>query len=194
MRGPFIAIAMAFLWAVPALADTVAPQAAATVSPAQHRADQLDILFAKLHQATDAAAAKTIEQNIWALWMVSDSPTAEVLLQQATKALDDGAWEPSLAILNRLIGAYPDYAEAWNKRATLYFAMGRYDESLADIVKVLDLEPRHFGALSGRGMIFEKRKDYAAAIDAFREALGIDPNLDGAKSAVEALEKIERPI
>ncbi|MBI2718276.1 MAG: tetratricopeptide repeat protein [Rhizobiales bacterium] len=199
MRGQIAGLAVAVFLSGPGFAGTAESLTAVTVpavtvSPAERRAEQLDALFARLHRETNTDAAKATEQSIWVLWMASDSPTAEVLLQQATKAMNDGAFDPSLKILNRLIGAYPDFAEAWNKRATLYFAMGRYDDSLADIDKVLDLEPRHFGALSGRGMIFEKQKNFGAAIDAFREALGIDPNLAGAKAAVEELEKIERPI
>ena len=126
--------------------------------------------------------------------MASDSPTAEILLRQATRAMNDGAPEPALAILNRLTGAYPDFAEAWNKRATLHFLMGNYDASLADIDKVLDLEPRHFGALSGRGMIHQRQKNYGAAISAFEEALAINPNMPSVKEAVKALEKIEQGI
>jgi tetratricopeptide (TPR) repeat protein len=159
--------------------------------PAEIRADRLDVLFAKLHRGTDAQAS---ERDIWAIWMTSDSPTAEVLLQQATRAMDAGALDQSRLILDRLIGAYPDFAEAWNKRATLNFVTGRYDESLADIDKVLELEPRHFGALSGRGMIYERQKKYGQALDAFLEALAINPNMDAVKDAVKALEKLETPI
>jgi tetratricopeptide (TPR) repeat protein len=116
------------------------------------------------------------------------------LLQQATRAMNDGAPEPALAILNRLVGAQPDFAEAWNKRATLHFLMGNYEASLADIDKVLDLEPRHFGALSGRGMIYQRQKKYGAALAAFNDALAINPNMPSVKDAVQALEKLEQRI
>lgn len=162
--------------------------------PAEIRADLLDRLFAKLHTASKPEDSRSTEQGIWELWMASDSPTAEVLLKQATRAMGDGANPQALAMLNRLIGAEPEYAEAWNKRATLYFAMGRYDESLKDIEHVLDLEPRHFGALAGRGMIRQRQKKYAEARAAFEEALSMNPGMEQIRAAVKALDKIERGI
>lgn len=201
MRGLLFSLLMIIAGAVPALADenrdagVVGPPAPVVrKSPAEIRSETLDRLFAKLHQEDDGERAKTIEQGIWKIWMTDDSPTAEVLLQQGTRAMNDGAPEQSLTIFNRLIGAYPDFAEAWNKRATLYFLMKKYPESLADIEKVLDLEPRHFGALSGRGMIYQRQKNYAAALDAYRDALAVNPTMEAAKDAVTQLEKLERGI
>ncbi len=100
----------------------------------------------------------------------------------------------SLKILDQLIAGNPGFAEAWNKRATLYFNMGRLDDSLADIEKVLDLEPRHFGALSGRGMIYMHQKKFPKALDAYKDALGMNPTMESAKDAVKALEKFQQPI
>ena len=197
MRRSLLLPLILALLASPSLADgSREPETTAAVQvprkpPAEIRADRLDVLFAKLHRGTDPAAS---ERDIWAIWMTSDLPTAEVLLQQATRAMDAGALDQSRLILDRLIGAYPDFAEAWNKRATLNFVVGRYDQSLADIAKVLDLEPRHFGALSGRGMIYERQKKYGAALDAFLEALAINPNMEAVKDAVKTLEKLETPI
>ena len=200
MRGMLLSFVLSLLIAVPALAEearesaTIAVDPAAKKSPAEMRSERLDQLFAQLHRATSEDDMKAAEQDIWSIWMAADSPTAEVLLQQATKAMNEGAPEQSLNILNRLIGAYPDYTEAWNKRATLYFLMGNYQASLADIDKVLDLEPRHFGALSGRGMIYQRQKNYTAALEAFRSVLAINPHMPSAQDAVKALEKIEQGI
>lgn len=163
-------------------------------SPAELRADQLDRLFARLHTAKDRDDAQTVEQNIWQLWMASDSPTAEVLLRQATLAMGDRANTESLKILDQLVAAEPNFAEAWNKRATLYFNMGRLDDSLSDIEKVLDLEPRHFGALSGRAMIYMHQKKFVQALGAYKEALGMNPSMESAKEAIKALEKFQQPI
>ena len=150
------------------------------------RSESLDRLFASLHTAGAEANAKTLEKKIWDLWMASDSPTAEVLLRQASKATDEGAPEEALKILDKLVERYPDFAEAWNRRATLYYLMRRYDAALADIEKVLELEPRHFGALAGRGHdLPERKKNYAAAIDAYREALTMNPLMEGPKEALE---------
>lgn len=160
--------------------------------PAELRADQLDTLFAHLRQP--GIAPKPVEAKIWALWAASDSPTAEVLLAQAQRAINDGAPAEALSILNQLVTAYPDFAEAWNRRATLYFMMKRYDQSLADIDKVLDLEPRHFGALSGKGMILERQKKYTQARAAYEEALAVNPNLEQVKDALKELDRVEQGI
>jgi tetratricopeptide (TPR) repeat protein len=160
--------------------------------PAELRADQLDTLFAHLHQP--GIAPGPVEAKIWALWGASDSPTAEVLLTQAQRAINDGAPAEALSILNRVIATYPDFAEAWNKRATLYFMMKRYDQSLADIDKVLDLEPRHFGALAGKGLILERQKKYSQARTAYEDALAVNPNLEQVKDALKSLDRMEQGI
>ncbi|WP_421694223.1 tetratricopeptide repeat protein [Aestuariivirga sp.] len=162
------------------------------VKPAEARAEQLDILFGRLHQ--QGVQSGPVEERIWQLWSASDSPTAEVLLQQGQRAIEAGAPAEAMSILNRLIGAYPDYAEAWNKRATLYFMMKRYDAALKDIDQVLSLEPRHFGALAGKGMIFEREKKYSAARTAYEEALAVNPNLEQVKAAVKELDRLEQGI
>jgi tetratricopeptide (TPR) repeat protein len=158
------------------------------------REETLDRLFASLHKASDEQAAKAKEEKIWELWSRSDSPTAEVLLGQAVVAMNAAENAASLEILDRIIAAYPSYAEAWNKRATLQFMLGNYDASLRDIDKVLDLEPRHFGALAGRGMIYQRQEKWGPALDAFREALKMNPNMTGVKNAIQELEKRERDI
>ena len=124
----------------------------------------LDRLFASLHKASDEQAAKAVEEKIWELWSRFDSPTAEVLLGQAVVAMGASENAASLEILDRIVASYPTYAEAWNKRATLHFALGNYEASLRDIDKVLDLEPRHFGALAGRGMIYQRQENWTAAL------------------------------
>jgi tetratricopeptide (TPR) repeat protein len=179
--------------AVEAPAPEAAPaEAQVQKKPAEIRAEQLDILFARLHKSD--ASADAIQQKIQALWGASDSPTAEVLLQQAQKAIEAGAPAEAMSILDRLIGANPDFAEAWNKRATLYFMMKRDDASLKDIEKVLDLEPRHFGALAGKGMILKRQKKYSAAREAFEDALAINPTLEQVKAAIKELERLEQGI
>ena len=160
--------------------------------PAEIRAEQLDILFANLRKP--GVESESIEQKIWSLWNASDSPTAEVLLQQATRAIEAGAPAEALSILDTLVGSFPGYAEAWNKRATLYYMMKRDDQALADIAHVLDLEPRHFGALAGKGMILERQKKYSEARAAYEEALAVNPNLEQVKSALKELDRVEQGI
>jgi tetratricopeptide (TPR) repeat protein len=197
MRAALIALLLLSLASPPAPAEEAREPAAETIkkqSPAEARAETLDRLFARLHQVKSGDEAQLAEQAIWQLWMRSDSPTAELLLKQATEAMNKAQFDASLAVLDRLVAVHPDFAEAWNKRATLYFMMGRYEESLADIDKVLDIEPRHFGALSGRGMIYRQEGKYSDALAAFRDALAVNPSMGSVRNAVEELEKLEQPI
>lgn len=198
-RGLLILFA-AVLLALPAEAQSARDQApepipaVARLKPAVIRAEQLDKLFARLIKSGDSGEAQKIEQSIWSLWMTSDSPTADALLAQAMKASAADETGAALAILDNVIEVHPNYAEAWNKRATVYFLIGRFNDSLSDIDKVLELEPRHFGALSGRGMIKRQQGDIAAARAAFEEALGFNPHMEGVKRALEEIEAEERPI
>lgn len=172
------------------VSNTPAPK----LSAQETREVALDRLFASLHKASDEQAAKAVEHKIWELWSRFDSPTAEVLLGQAVVAMGASENTASLEILDRVVASYPTYAEAWNKRATLHFALGNYDASLRDIDKVLDLEPRHFGALAGRGMIYQQQKNWTAALNAYREALSMNPSMTGVKNAVQELSKRERDV
>lgn len=169
-----------------------ATSSAAALKPADLRAEQLDRLFAQLRKPD--VSGEVIEQRIWQLWSSSDSPTAEALLQQSQRAIEARAPAEALAILDRLVGAYPEFAEAWNKRATLYFIIDRYDASLHDIDRVLDLEPRHFGALAGRGMILMRQKKYAEARAAYEQALAVNPTLESAREAISQIDRIEQGI
>ena len=164
------------------------------LSAQEIREESLDRLFASLRKASGEQAAKATEEKIWELWSRSDSATAEVLLGQAVVAMGAADNAASLEILDRIIAAYPTYAEAWNKRATLHFMIGNYNTSLSDIAKVLDLEPRHFGALAGRGMIYQRQGKWSEALSAFREALSMNPNMVGVKNAVQELSKREQDI
>lgn len=177
---------------LPDAPGTAAAPVEKPLKPAEKRAEQLDILFAHLRRP--GISSEPVEQKIWALWSASDSPTAEVLLQQAGRAIAGRSPAEAMSILDRLIGAYPDFAEAWNKRATLYFMMKRYDAALKDIEKVVDLEPRHFGALAGKGMILERQKKYSAAREAYQQALAVNPTLEQVKSALKELDRMEQGI
>lgn len=193
MRPILLFVALTAL-ALPALAqdapDAVVPPE--REKPSEIRADQLDTLFARLHQP--GAQGEALEERIWQLWSSSDSPTAEALLQQSERAIAARAPAEALSILDRLTTAYPDFAEAWNKRATLYFLMKRYDASLRDIDRVLELEPRHFGALSGKGMILLNQKKYAEARAAYEEALAVNPTLERAQEALDEIDRLEQGI
>jgi len=98
-------------------------------------------------------------------------------------------FEVALALLDKLVELQPDWAEAWNKRATVRYLVDDYEGSMADIAHVLKLEPRHFGALSGMGMILERRGFREDALRAYRRALAIAPHLDSLRNSVDRLTK-----
>lgn len=155
----------------------------------------LDSLFGKLHRAQSPERARVLAGAIWKLWNRAGTPTGNILLVQAEKAMQAGQKRVAGAILSTIIDQYPDFAEAWNKRATLRFLTGDYQGSIADIKQVLKREPRHFGALSGLGLIYRRQGHRKLALKAFRRALAIHPHLPAAKRAVKALAgKVEQDI
>jgi tetratricopeptide (TPR) repeat protein len=155
-------------------------------------ADQTDArlvpLFAELKEAVGRDAASPIEAAIWEIWGQSGSPLVDALLAEGESLLaaDDAAG--ALAVFDRLVALAPDFAEGWNKRATTLYVLGRYVDSEADIARVLALEPRHFGALSGLGLCEARRDRLLEAVAAFQRALAVDPNLSGARDSIRNLQ------
>jgi tetratricopeptide (TPR) repeat protein len=152
----------------------------------------LDFLFGALKAAPDEASAKHVEARIWALWLQTPSDTAALLMARAKIAMDAQQTDVAMKLLDAVIKLRPDYVEAWNRRATLYYLQNDYARSLADIEQVLAREPRHFGALAGLGMIMQDVGDDKRALDAFRKALTINPHLEKVPELVKTLsEKVE---
>jgi tetratricopeptide (TPR) repeat protein len=156
------------------------------------RSRNLDFLFGALKAAPDAASAKQVENRIWALWTASGSDTANLLMTRTKAAIDGKDLELALQLLDAVIKIRPDYVEAWNRRATIRYMRKEYGDALLDIRQVLTREPRHFGALSGLGMILQEFGDDKRALDAFRRALAIHPHLQKIPDMVKSLtEKVE---
>jgi tetratricopeptide (TPR) repeat protein len=156
------------------------------------RTKNLDFLFEALKIAPDAESAKLVEGRIWALWSVSGSDTTDLLMTRVKTAADGKDFNLAIELLNAVIELRPDYVEAWNKRATLYFLNKDYENSLADLRQVLAREPRHFGALSGLGIIMQEFGEDKLALEAFRRALAVNPYLPKIPDYVKTLsEKVE---
>jgi tetratricopeptide (TPR) repeat protein len=156
------------------------------------RSRGLDFLFGALKAAPDAASAKHVEARIWALWLQTPSDTAALLMLRAKAAMDARQMDVAQKLLDAVVKLRPDYIEAWNRRATLYYLRNDYAHSLEDIEQVLVREPRHFGALAGLGMIMQDLGDEKRALDAFRKALAINPHLEKVPELVKTLsEKVE---
>jgi tetratricopeptide (TPR) repeat protein len=152
----------------------------------------LDTLFAALKIAPDEESAKAIEQRIWALWMNPGSDTCSLLMTRVKVATDAKDYDLALKLLNAIVEIKPDYVEAWNRRATIYYLKNDFGHAIADIREVLAREPRHFGALSGLGMMLQELGDDKDALTAYREALAVDPHLEHIPDVVKTLaEKVE---
>jgi tetratricopeptide (TPR) repeat protein len=148
---------------------------------------RLGELFRSLQADPAGPAAHAIEDDIWAIWIAHDDPGLESRMQQAIAAIAQRRLAEAEARLDALVAAAPGWAEAWNKRATLYYLTRRDAESIADIRRTLELEPRHFGAICGFGQICLRHGEVAAAAEAFAAALAINPHLDSVRAVLAQL-------
>jgi tetratricopeptide (TPR) repeat protein len=156
------------------------------------RVYNLNTLFDALKVAPDAQSAKAIEERIWAVWVVSGSDTCNLLMGRARAAADEKDYDLAIKLLNAVVELKPDYIEGWNRRATIYYLKKDYAHSIADIREVLSREPRHFGALSGLGLILQEIGDDKHALEAYRRVLAIDPRQEHVAETVKSLsEKVE---
>jgi tetratricopeptide (TPR) repeat protein len=152
----------------------------------------LDTLFGALKVAPDEASAKAIEDHIWAIWIASGSDTCDLLMSRVKDVTDDKDYDLAIKLLDAIVAIKPDYVEAWNRRATVYYLKRDYGHALADIREVLVREPRHFGALAGLGLILQDIGDDKHALEAYRGALAIDPHLQNLPDVIKSLtEKVE---
>ncbi len=155
--------------------------------PAVAQTAKLDALFEQLLTAT-VEESQTIEQEIWIEWSKSGSPAMDLLLERGRNAMAQGATNVAIDHFTALIDHAPEFAEGWNARATAYYQAGDFGPSVADIGQVLTLNPRHFGALSGLGTIFEELERPTQALEVYRAALAIHPHQAGVLEAVERLQ------
>ena len=154
-----------------------------------------DDLFSWLKLTSDVQEARLIEGLIWTLWFESGSPDIDRLIEAGNDAMGAGRYEDALARFTRVIERDPASSEGWNRRATLYYLMGNFDASVRDIQETLAREPRHFGALSGLGLINSALERWDSAVKAYEAALRVNPFLPGAKKNVEDLrKKLEQDI
>ena len=194
-----LVLALATLLTIPALAPVSAEPGSWADAPDKlpraargDRIKNLDFLFEALKAAPDADSAKLVENRIWALWFASGSDTCDLLMTRVKTANDEKDLTLALQLLDAVIELKPDYTEAWNRRATIYFANKEYGKSLADLRQVLAREPRHFGALTGLGVIMQELGEDKLALEAFRRALVVNPHLQKIPEFVKSLtEKVE---
>lgn len=137
--------------------------------------ERLDTLFAKLRRERDDAKALLIAAQIKTIWAQSGSATIDLLMQWATKAMVEKRYASALDFLNEAIALDSDYAEAWNRRATVYYLQKDYQHAMYDINRTLELEPRHFGALTSMAIILRRTGLKHQALEAYQKALDVYP-------------------
>ena len=152
---------------------------------------RLNNLFERLRVTQDLAEARGIEGTIWEIWTESENANVNLAMLIGIASMHAGQLGTALNKFNEVIQLAPDFAEGWNKRATIFYLMKKFDQSVNDIAQTLKLEPRHFGALSGLGLINQAIGQNKAAIKAFEHALDLNPHLPGLKEKVTKMKKLE---
>ena len=151
----------------------------------ENSSQALDTLFFKLRNAKSLAEAQTVEQIIWSKWNKYKDPSLSEKLELGIRQMHNKNLKKALVTFTKIIEEAPDFSEALNKRATTYFLLQEYQASLLDIKATLTLEPRHFGAISGMGLIFMKSGEYRRSLLMFRKVLEIYPLSISAKANIE---------
>lgn len=150
---------------------------------------RLDELFATLHSSEDAMVRQRTILTIWEIWFESDREDIDGLMEEGGNALRFGQLERAEQIFTQVIEISPEFSEGWNRRATVRYYQRDYTGSLDDIKRTLTLEPRHFGAIWGRGMILVLQRNFTGAIRAFEQLLEINPYSRDAIRRIELLKK-----
>jgi len=135
----------------------------------------VDELLDRLAQP-DLRNAHVVEQEVYQRWSISGSATADYLLRRGREALEAEDYEAALTHLSALVDHAPEFAEGWNARATLFFELQAFGQAIADIQRVLALEPRHFGALAGLGLMLEDMGELELALEAMEAAYAANPH------------------
>jgi len=168
--------------------DPPAPPPAATTPPvAVTREARLDQLFADLKRERNEKAAERIAGRIWGEWFQSGSASIDLMMQWSQKAMDDQKFDVALDFLDQVVVLQPKYAEGWNRRATVHYMMKNFGKSMSDIDQTLQLEPRHFGALSGLAQIMAATGHKQSALEAWQKVLAIYPMMRSAQDQVATL-------
>jgi tetratricopeptide (TPR) repeat protein len=135
----------------------------------------------------DRAVRILAEAALWEVWSRSGDKEIDRLFAAGVQELSEGRWDDAVTTFTKVIARKPEFAEGWNKRATVYYLMGEYQKSLADCDEVMKRNPFHYGALSGYGMIYGQLDQPLRALEFYEQALGVNPNLDGVRNAIEIL-------
>ncbi|MEO8740627.1 MAG: hypothetical protein ABI537_13125 [Casimicrobiaceae bacterium] len=177
--------------ALPALASTDATARAEAASRLGEVGTMADAaLLARALRDPDEDVRESAEKALWRLWARSGNAEVDALYATGVRQMSAGDLEQSIATFTRIIKLKPDFAEAWNKRATLYFLVGELRKSLADCDEVVKRNPYHFGVLAGYAQIYVRMEYYDRALDYSRRALEVNPNMNAVRRNIELLERL----
>jgi tetratricopeptide (TPR) repeat protein len=130
------------------------------------------------------------EQGLWLLWTRSGDAEVDREMARATELMQAGRHDEAISILSQVVKKKPDFAEGWNRRATVYYLVGEYQKSIADCDEVLKRNPKHFGALSGLGQIYLRLERYEESLKWFHRALEVNPNMIGVEINIREVEEL----
>ena len=167
------------------------------MSPAHsdQNAPRLVALFDRLNHTSDLTEAAAVSRRIWETWYESANDEVTALMSQGEKHLLSRQYGIAAGVFSQVIDLDPNFAEGWNRRATVYYLMGEYQRATEDVNATLKLEPRHFGALSGQGMIYMQLGQKELAIEFMERALEVNPHMSGVKKNIRLIKKqIEKEI
>ena len=150
---------------------------------------ELEVLFTRLKETQDAEDVKIISQKIWNNWYQNKDPEIEFLMDQGELSMRRSDYANAIEIYTQIINNAPQFAEGWNRRATIFYLMGEFGLSTKDVAKTLELEPRHYGALSGQGFIYIELENIDLALEYFKKALEINPHMPHIRKRVDELRK-----
>jgi tetratricopeptide (TPR) repeat protein len=174
----YLKIFLIFLFVTPAFAN-------------QSHEKKLDNLFKKLKSINDITSARKIENKIWDLWTTHPSEESLTeLLDKGSMYMSQNQLTSAHNVFSKAIELDPNWAEAWNKRATVFYLIGEFQKSQEDIDKVLELEERHFGALAGQGLVNIRLKNYEKAIKSYKKAQKIYPSMKSPKIMIKQIEEL----
>ena len=143
---------------------------------ADQKDERLIELFDKLFLSTNNMEASKLLFNIWDIWSIADNQETQIIFDEANQFMDLGELDNAIELFTKVVKQSPEFAEGWNKRATVYFLKGELNKSISDIEKTLNLEPRHFGALDGLAEIYLMQDDLVGAAVIYRRILEIIPS------------------
>ncbi len=177
--------------ALRAVASADADQRAEAVAWIASHGTQADAPVLKERLTDDSPLVRTVaEQGLWELWSRSGDDGVDALLARGVGEMRAGDLDASIATFSAVIERKPDFAEGWNKRATARFLAGDFRRSLADCDEVMKRNPLHFGALAGYGQIYFQLEQYEKAIEYWKRALRVNPNMEGVEMGIKSAEEL----